>query len=223
MALVGSGDRRTPGWRRPTTLRRPCAWACCWRCGGRSDPEVARFLDDADPQLVVEAARAINDVPIEAAMPQLAALASGRGCPSRCGYPRAQRQLPPGRQGERRGRGGLRGRADASEALRIEALHELADWAKPTGRDRVMGVWRPLEARPAERRRRRLPRPCWAASSAAPTRCARRPSSGGEARHQGGRPRAARDGRRREAAGAGARRGAAGAGGAEGCAPGRRR
>ncbi|MFO0907538.1 MAG: hypothetical protein U0794_04120 [Isosphaeraceae bacterium] len=37
-----------------------------------ADPRVAEFLDDADPRLAAEAARAINDVPIEAAMPRLA-------------------------------------------------------------------------------------------------------------------------------------------------------
>ena len=38
------------------------------------NPAVAGFLNDADPQLVLEAARAINDVPIVEAYPQLAAL-----------------------------------------------------------------------------------------------------------------------------------------------------
>ena len=37
-------------------------------------PEVAMFLHDSDPWLVLEAARAINDVPINEAMPQLASL-----------------------------------------------------------------------------------------------------------------------------------------------------
>ncbi len=40
----------------------------------RAAPEVARFLADADPQLVQEAALAIYDAPIDAAEPQLAAL-----------------------------------------------------------------------------------------------------------------------------------------------------
>ena len=35
-------------------------------------PEVAQFLSDAEPHLVTEAARAINDVPIDAAMSDLA-------------------------------------------------------------------------------------------------------------------------------------------------------
>ena len=36
-------------------------------------PEVARFLEDPEERLVLEAARAINDVPIEAALPRLPA------------------------------------------------------------------------------------------------------------------------------------------------------
>jgi quinoprotein glucose dehydrogenase len=32
--------------------------------------------------------------------------------------------------------------------LRVEALRELGEWAKPGGRDRIMGVWRPLAPRP---------------------------------------------------------------------------
>jgi quinoprotein glucose dehydrogenase len=39
-------------------------------------PEIAQFLSDKDPRIVAEAARAINDVPIEAARPALAKLAS---------------------------------------------------------------------------------------------------------------------------------------------------
>jgi quinoprotein glucose dehydrogenase len=35
-------------------------------------------------------------------------------------------------------------RGDASDVMRIEALAELAEWAKPRGIDRVVGVWRPL-------------------------------------------------------------------------------
>ena len=47
---------------------------CCWPTRRCRDPEIVRFLDDPDPRLVLEAARAINDVPIAAAMPRLAAV-----------------------------------------------------------------------------------------------------------------------------------------------------
>ena len=43
------------------------------------NPAVAYFLEDEDPQIVLEAARAINDVPIPAAFPQLAALIAPDG------------------------------------------------------------------------------------------------------------------------------------------------
>ena len=33
------------------------------------------------------------------------------------------------------------------EAIRLDALRALQEWAKPKGRDRVMGLWRPLEPR----------------------------------------------------------------------------
>src|SRR5207244_5667441 len=42
-------------------------------------------------------------------------------------------------------------RSDAAENMRAEALEELADWPHPSGRDRVVGLWRPVAAvRPAE-------------------------------------------------------------------------
>ena len=41
-------------------------------------PEVTRFLKDPEPRLVLEAARAIYDVPIPAALPELAALVTGK-------------------------------------------------------------------------------------------------------------------------------------------------
>jgi HEAT repeat protein len=37
-------------------------------------PGIAQFLDDSDPRIVLEAARAIADLPIEPALPKLAAL-----------------------------------------------------------------------------------------------------------------------------------------------------
>lgn len=64
-------------------------------------PEVARFLTDAEPRLVLEAARAIYDVPIAAALPLLAALrfsgheqrAAGNHRAARA--PDFERQFPP--------------------------------------------------------------------------------------------------------------------------------
>jgi quinoprotein glucose dehydrogenase len=38
-------------------------------------------------------------------------------------------------------------RADAPEGLRVEALRQLASWPKPFARDRVVGIFRPLQQR----------------------------------------------------------------------------
>ena len=37
---------------------------------------------------------------------------------------------------------------DLPEAIRVEAVRELGTWATPSGRDRVLGLWRPIAARP---------------------------------------------------------------------------
>src|SRR6185503_15286879 len=37
-------------------------------------------------------------------------------------------------------------RGESEENMRIEALEELADWPNPSGRDRVVGLWRPVAA-----------------------------------------------------------------------------
>ena len=112
-------------------------------------PEVARFLDDKDPAIVVEAARAINDAPIERAMPALAAkLATGHPEPLlrrainanlHVGGPEAAARLAD-----------FAAAKDAPESTRVEALDVLAFWPNPPGRDRILGTWRPVAAHPAE-------------------------------------------------------------------------
>ena len=111
--------------------------------------QVAHFLDDTDPRVVLEAARAIHDEPIDAAMPQLAA-AIGKTTDDdallrrvlnanyRLGTPAAADALAK-----------FAGRAGAPEAMRLEALKMLSEWAAPKGRDRVLGMWRPFASRPA--------------------------------------------------------------------------
>jgi quinoprotein glucose dehydrogenase len=112
--------------------------------------EVAGFLSDSDPLIVVEAARAIHDEPIAAALPQLAALAARKtdddallrrvlNANYRLGTPETAAALAR-----------FAGRSDAPEAMRLEALKLLSEWANPSGRDRVLGMWRPLAERPAQ-------------------------------------------------------------------------
>lgn len=106
-------------------------------------PEVARFLRDASPQLVLEAARAIYDTPIKAAMPELAALTVRRDLAK----PVLLRAINANYfLGNQASANRLAKFADstANEALRVEAISALAQWNQPLGRDRFLGLWRPL-------------------------------------------------------------------------------
>ncbi len=119
------------------------------------DPRIGVFLDDADPQLVVEAARAIYDGPIDAAMPALAALVGREGGLT----PVAEGDRQTGEALHRRVIGAnvrLRERAGAAalaryvaderqqEDLRRLALEALSSYAAPPARDLTMGFHRPL-------------------------------------------------------------------------------
>jgi quinoprotein glucose dehydrogenase len=131
--------------------------------------EIARFLNDQNPALVLEAARGINDEPINGAMQDLAALVDTTELN---GFLAGKPLLPSTASTE--GREGLEleallrrvlnanfhfgtgrsaqalaafaARPDAPETMRAEALEELADWEHPAGIDRVVGLWRPVAA-----------------------------------------------------------------------------
>jgi quinoprotein glucose dehydrogenase len=112
-------------------------------------PEIARFLADPEASLVLEAARALGDLPIEPALPQLAALVTHSGLSDALGYRVLNANFRLGQPANAEAVAAFAARPDAPETLRVEALRELAEWAKPAGRDRVMGLWRPLQPRPA--------------------------------------------------------------------------
>ncbi|HZK81570.1 MAG TPA: HEAT repeat domain-containing protein, partial [Humisphaera sp.] len=112
-------------------------------------PEIAMFLNDADPHLVSEAAHAINDVPLNAALPQLAALLDRSDLPQpvllravnaayRVGTPAMAHALAV--------YASKQGAAD-SDWIRVEALNDLGNWAEPLPLDRVMNMYRPLPKR----------------------------------------------------------------------------
>jgi quinoprotein glucose dehydrogenase len=110
--------------------------------------EIALFLHDSDPALVLEAARAINDEPIPGAAQELAELLGSASITNsepllrrvlnanfRHGTPETAKALATFAVNFR-----------APEDMRAEALDELADWPHPSGRDRVIGLWRPIVA-----------------------------------------------------------------------------
>jgi quinoprotein glucose dehydrogenase len=106
------------------------------------NPEIARFLNDKNPQLVLEAARAIHDGSIPAAWPQLAALADkpGQREPVRRRAVNANYLLGTADAAQRLAKVGGDIKADA--ALRMDALDALAVWNEPFHRDRVNGLYR---------------------------------------------------------------------------------
>ena len=106
-------------------------------------PEIQVFLTDEDPQIVLEAARAIHDVPIEAAFPQLAELSRRERLPAEPVLRRSLNALY--RLGKADSAAFLVAFVEndqAPEALRLEALDALSQWATPPKRDRVIGLWR---------------------------------------------------------------------------------
>ena len=107
-------------------------------------PEVARFLTDKNPQLVLEAARAIHDGPIPEALPKLAALADKRNLAE----PLRRRALDAnfllGNADAARRLTKIAGDVKAPAASRLDALDALTVWNEPFHRDRVNGLWHPL-------------------------------------------------------------------------------
>ncbi|QDU29839.1 Quinoprotein glucose dehydrogenase B precursor [Anatilimnocola aggregata] len=113
-------------------------------------PELAGFLNDNEPRVVLEAARAIHDLPIASELPKLAALVTR----STTSDPLLRRVLNAnfrlGSVENANAVAAFAARSDAPEAMRIEALAMLKDWEKPSPKDRVLNFWRPLEGRSKE-------------------------------------------------------------------------
>ncbi len=108
--------------------------------------EVARFLDDPNHLLVVEAARAIHDAPIPGAREPLAALLNRPGITDRATLRRALNANV--RLGTKRAVERLfwfAANRTAPSERRIEALRALAEWKTPPRRDRVLNRWSPIE------------------------------------------------------------------------------
>ncbi|WP_235908345.1 PVC-type heme-binding CxxCH protein [Roseiconus nitratireducens] len=110
---------------------------------------IAGFLQDSDPAVVLEAARAIHDEPIAFATEALA---------KRIDQPMESEQLVRRVLNANFRGGGAESavalakyatRTEAPEAMRIEALDMLSSWGSPDPLDRVLGDYRPLEPRDA--------------------------------------------------------------------------
>ena len=112
--------------------------------------ELGRFLMDPAPEVALEAARAVHDLPINDAMQALADLIEipSDSDPLLRRILNANYRLGTATHAERLAI--FAARSTAPEAMRIEALNMLGSWEKPASRDRVLGSWYPLEARDPE-------------------------------------------------------------------------
>ncbi len=110
-------------------------------------PEISIFLRDKNNDIVTEAARAINDEPIEGAQQQLAQLIQRVKLPE----PALERAINAQyRLGNTENAAFLISYAQdnqADENLRAKAILSLAKWANPPKRDSITGLWRPQEPR----------------------------------------------------------------------------
>lgn len=122
----------------------------------RASPDVAKFLASKHPRVVLEAARAIYDLPIDAAMPKLAALAertdwlAWKDEAEPLGRRVLAAELRVGNAAAAQAAARWAGMKEAPQRLRIDSVEILARWTDHSGRDRVTGLWRPLEKRDAE-------------------------------------------------------------------------
>lgn len=119
-------------------------------------PRVAEFLNDASPEVVLEAARAIHDEPIDSALESLAALGDQPVPTGDDAFIDAllRRVLSANfRLGTDTGAKRIAALAASEklpETLRLEGLAELKMWDRPDPLDRVLGAWRPLKPRSAD-------------------------------------------------------------------------
>jgi quinoprotein glucose dehydrogenase len=113
-------------------------------------PEASKFLSDSDPKVAREAGLAIYEAPIPDAMPALADIATKKGLTEALQRRAINAANRVGRAEDAQALATVATRPEAPRNVRIESLAILAAWANPPGRDRINGLWRPIDVRPAK-------------------------------------------------------------------------
>ena len=108
------------------------------------NPIIAKFLHDADSFIVREAALAINDAPIVAAYPALAALITKPLTDEAILFRVLNAHFRLGQPANAAALATYAANVAAPAKLRAEAIAQLANWPTPPARDRVVGLFRPL-------------------------------------------------------------------------------
>ena len=121
----------------------------CLAMRRHGDPAIAGLLDDADPRIVLEAVRAIHDLPIPAASAALAVRLDAPALVGPDGDAILRRSIAAcEREGTPAAAARLArfiGRPNAPADRRLEAVAVLRSWAQPPSLDRVLGMWRPFQ------------------------------------------------------------------------------
>ncbi len=112
-------------------------------------PEVALFLYESKPQLVLEAARAIYDLPIESAMTQLAALIAKPTIPKGAMRRALHANFRLGKLENAMALSEFASNTNFLSELRVDAIDLLGRWAEAPKRDLFLGLWRPMAERQA--------------------------------------------------------------------------
>ncbi len=111
---------------------------------------IAEFLSDPSPLVQLEAARAIHDAPIPAALDALAKKSSDLDIVDDAMLRRAlNANFRLGTQIHADELAAFAARPGAPIAMKLEAVDMLKSWAEPDPRDRVLGDYRPIAARGA--------------------------------------------------------------------------
>jgi len=113
----------------------------------KNSPAVSAFLGDIEPRVVIEAARAIHDLPIASELPKLAAMIENNNTDDALLRRVLNANYRLGDIAEASRLSKYATRENAPKHLRIEALDMLNQWEKPSPKDRVLGDWRLLPSR----------------------------------------------------------------------------
>jgi hypothetical protein len=111
--------------------------------------ELAQFLEDDEPALVLEAARAIHDENVTDALPPLAALIEKPTANEALMVRVLNANFRVGQPTNANALGAFAAREDTAEVLRIDALKLLSMWPHPRANDYVTGAAQTLAERDA--------------------------------------------------------------------------
>ncbi len=112
--------------------------------------KLGAFLNDTEPKIVIEAARAIHDDNEMAPMVELAKLAEKSGQPDAVAFRALSANFKVGKAANAKALAAFAARPGEADHLRVAALKLLGDWAKPPRRDGITGLRQDLAERSAE-------------------------------------------------------------------------